>query len=173
MNKTNYYNPLTKTVYTAKMISNMGMPLDTFVLKNINLYPLEYDIPKYDPATEKITPASIVFNEYRHEYYQTFNVEKLSEEEIRINNQNKEEDLFIKLRQCRDIRISTTSWLVERHREESDMNIGTTLTSVQFAELLEYRQALRDITDSEGAPWDGGGEATPWPTVPEFIQNVL
>ena len=29
-----------------------------------------------------------------------------------------------------------------------------------------YRQALRDLPDQPGAPWDGGGELTPWPIKP-------
>ena len=32
--------------------------------------------------------------------------------------------------------------------------------------VKEYRQKLRDITKLEGAPWDGGGPNTPWPTSP-------
>ena len=29
-----------------------------------------------------------------------------------------------------------------------------------------YRTALRDLPDQPGAPWDGGGELTPWPIKP-------
>lgn len=29
-----------------------------------------------------------------------------------------------------------------------------------------YRQALRDLPQQEGAPWDGGAELTPWPVPP-------
>lgn len=32
--------------------------------------------------------------------------------------------------------------------------------------VKEYRQKLRDMTKLEGAPWDGGGPKTPWPTSP-------
>ena len=31
---------------------------------------------------------------------------------------------------------------------------------------LEYRQKLRDLPKEDGAPWDGGGEETPWPINP-------
>ncbi|MBB5143953.1 phage tail assembly chaperone [Desulfovibrio intestinalis] len=30
-----------------------------------------------------------------------------------------------------------------------------------------YRAELRALNRQEGAPWDGGGPATPWPTKPE------
>ena len=31
--------------------------------------------------------------------------------------------------------------------------------------VIAYRQALRDLPSKEGAPWDGGGDATPWPVL--------
>ena len=31
--------------------------------------------------------------------------------------------------------------------------------------ILEYRQALRDMPQEDDAPWDGGGEKTPWPVL--------
>ena len=34
-----------------------------------------------------------------------------------------------------------------------------------------YRQALRDLPAQSGAPWDGGGEATPWPEIPSVLQE--
>ena len=36
------------------------------------------------------------------------------------------------------------------------------------AAVVAYRQALRDLPAQEGAPWDGGGPNTPWPTKPEI-----
>ena len=33
-----------------------------------------------------------------------------------------------------------------------------------------YRQALRDLPSQEGAPWDGGGEETPWPVMPAGLE---
>lgn len=53
----------------------------------------------------------------------------------------------------RDGEIDRTQWLTARHRDEQDMDQATTLTAEQFAELLTYRQALRD-----------------WPLKPDFPQ---
>lgn len=47
-------------------------------------------------------------------------------------------------RAVRDAQVSATEWLVTRHRDELDMQRATTLAAEQFAELLVYRQALRD-----------------------------
>jgi hypothetical protein len=33
--------------------------------------------------------------------------------------------------------------------------------------IKAYRQFLRDLPAQEGAPFDGGGELTPWPHMPE------
>ncbi|MFU7708761.1 phage tail assembly chaperone [Aeromonas veronii] len=56
------------------------------------------------------------------------------------------------LRAQRDVAIRETSWLVERHRDEQDATIATTLTAEQYAELLAYRQQLRDLPSAPGWP---------------------
>lgn len=62
------------------------------------------------------------------------------------------EDLAANERAWRDAEVSSTEWLVTRHRDEQDMQLATTLTAEQFAELLVYRQALRDWPQSEAFP---------------------
>lgn len=52
----------------------------------------------------------------------------------------------------RDDALSDVRWLRERHRDEQDMQLATTLTGEQFAELLAYLQALRDWPQSEVFP---------------------
>ena len=41
------------------------------------------------------------------------------------------------------------------------------ISADNMAAVKAYRQALRDIPAQPGAPWDGGGEATPWPELPK------
>lgn len=60
--------------------------------------------------------------------------------------------LAVNERAWRDAEVSSTEWLVARHRDEQDMQLTTTLTAEQFAELLVYRQALRDWPQSESFP---------------------
>lgn len=55
-------------------------------------------------------------------------------------------------RAWRDAEVDSTEWLASRHRDEQDMQLPTTLTAEQFAELLVYRQALRDWPQSEPFP---------------------
>lgn len=77
------------------------------------------------------------------------------------------EELFDRLRSFRDARISAVLWMRERHADELELGKETTLTPEQYTALLTYIQALRDLPAQPGAPWDGGGELTPWPEKPE------
>lgn len=63
-----------------------------------------------------------------------------------------DEKRAIGLKGLRDSLIERTDWLVQRHRDEKDMNRPTTMSAEAFAELLEYRQTLRDLPVAEGFP---------------------
>ncbi|WP_417293066.1 phage tail assembly chaperone [Desulfovibrio porci] len=39
------------------------------------------------------------------------------------------------------------------------------LDNADMVTVRAYRQALRDLPQQDGAPWDGGGEETPWPVL--------
>ena len=77
------------------------------------------------------------------------------------------EELFARLRNQRDARINSILWMRERHADELALGKETSLTPEQYTALLTYIQALRDLPAQPGAPWDGGGELTPWPELPE------
>ena len=64
---------------------------------------------------------------------------------------------FERLRAERDRRIAATDYLIMPDYP---------LAEDYRAAVQIYRQALRDLPTQEGAPWDGGGEATPWPAMP-------
>lgn len=72
---------------------------------------------------------------------------------------NSEEQRFVRLRAERDSRIAATDYL---------MTTDYPLTEAQREKVTAYRQALRDLPEQEGAPWDGGGEATPWPVLEDL-----
>lgn len=56
----------------------------------------------------------------------------------------------------RDISLDAFKWLRERHRDEMDLGVASTLTAEQFKELLTFLQALRD-----------------WPQSPDFPTKTL
>ena len=63
------------------------------------------------------------------------------------------------------LRVARNSFLQETDKY---MTVDFPITDTLRSEILEYRQCLRDITEQPGAPWDGGGELTPWPEKPNF-----
>lgn len=74
--------------------------------------------------------------------------------------------VFASLRTERDRRLAATDFLLMPDYPISDD---------QRAAVQVYRQALRDLPAQPGAPWDGGGEGTPWPELPDMLkkrQNV-
>lgn len=52
----------------------------------------------------------------------------------------------------RNTLLTQTDWMFNRHLEQTMLKVVTNLTEEQFTKLIEYRQALRDITDIAGFP---------------------
>ena len=78
-------------------------------------------------------------------------------EAARLAEYNSEEARFERLRAERDRRLAATDYLLMEDYPLDDTSKGA---------VRLYRQSLRDLPSQEGAPWDGGGETTPWPTLP-------
>ncbi len=51
-----------------------------------------------------------------------------------------------------------TDWMVTRHRDQRDIGADTSINEQQFLALLQYRQALRDLS-----------EGLTFPSKPEFL----
>ena len=71
--------------------------------------------------------------------------------------------LFAALRSARDARLASTDKMLL-----PDYPIGADALPLVKA----YRAALRDLPDAPGAPWDGGGTSTPWPTAPNTASST-
>ena len=69
------------------------------------------------------------------------------------------EQLYAILRATRDARLAATDKYMLADYPISEDNL---------ARVKAYRATLRDLPEQSGAPWDGGGEATPWPIMPEI-----
>lgn len=68
------------------------------------------------------------------------------------------------MRAKRDAALAASDWLVERHRDEVDIDASkTTLTVAQYRELLAYRATLRNIPEQKNFP-----DVT-LPNVPVFV----
>lgn len=81
-------------------------------------------------------------------------------EAARLAEYNSEAARFKRLRAERDSRLSATDYLLMQ-----DYPLDNTLKEA----VRLYRQALRDLPAQEGAPWDGGGDETPWPAAPKVV----
>ena len=82
--------------------------------------------------------------------------EAAAAEAARLAQYNSEEARFERLRAERDRRIENTDYLLMQDYPISEDDKAAVET---------YRQALRDLPAQEGAPWDGGEDETPWPTL--------
>ena len=72
---------------------------------------------------------------------------------------------YVKIeRQWRDGEIEAIKWLRERHRDQLDLSLPTTLTATQFVELLDYLQLLRDWPQAKSFP-----DQKYRPTIPAWI----
>lgn len=70
-------------------------------------------------------------------------------------------------RSWRTAELARYEWLVTRHRDEAEMGTDASLSSGQFADLLLYRQVLRDWPSSENFP-----ALEDRPTPPEWLLNL-
>ncbi len=65
------------------------------------------------------------------------------------------DELAMLARAWRDGAIADTQWLIDRHRDEEEDLVSTTLSTEQYNELRRYRKALRE-----------------WPEAPDFPSEV-
>ena len=84
--------------------------------------------------------------------------EEAEAEAARLAEYNSAAARAIRLRTERDARLAATDKYLL-----ADYPISTE----DLDKIKAYRQALRDLPARPGAPWDGGGELTPWPELPE------
>ena len=82
-------------------------------------------------------------------------------EAARLAEYNSETARFERLRAERDRRLTATDYLLMQDYP---------LDNTRKEAVRLYRQALRDLPSQEGAPWDGGGEETPWPVMPAGLE---
>ena len=59
-------------------------------------------------------------------------------------------------------KFADTKWIRERHQEESELEVVSSLTTEQYNAWLAYWQALRDMPNQEGFD----PENPSWPTEP-------
>lgn len=118
----------------------------------------DYNIPlsPSDPTAyrDEVAPYVAVWDKER----QRLEAEAAAAEAARLAEYNSEPARARRLRAERDARLSASDYLLMPDYPLND---------AARAVVTAYRQALRDLPQQPGAPWDGGGAATPWPALPD------
>jgi len=77
--------------------------------------------------------------------------DRYTPEELTKYNSDKVQNQWDSMRDKRDGAIKESSWIIERHREQLELGVNTTITNGEYLAWLSYRQELRDypqtITD--------------------------
>ncbi|HGS4560924.1 TPA: hypothetical protein ACMDRZ_003049 [Vibrio cholerae] len=80
---------------------------------------------------------------------------EIAKEEIRSLGINPEDCDFIKNQAELDrenlLYLASTDWLVTRHRDQVDMEVNTSMTDVEYKELLLKRQEAREAVVDQDA----------------------
>ena len=70
----------------------------------------------------------------------------------------------ITMEMYRQVKLYEADWIIQRHQEETILNIDHKLTNEQYIAVLTYKQQLRDLTDTY--PKDTLSENVVWPVDP-------
>ncbi len=72
------------------------------------------------------------------------------------------------MRHKRDLMLWEATKLLNRHRNQADYGIPTTLTDDEIRAVALYAQALRDVPQQSGFP-----HAVEWPKTPECMRRMV
>lgn len=118
-------------------------------MAKFDMYPVSYEAaPEYDPMTQRIEHSNMPILK-DGKWMLTKTVVALTEGQIAQRTEAKATEV----RKQRDKLLDETDWVVVKSAE-----IGSPIPT----EMATYRQALRDITEQTGFPYD-----VQWPTKPE------
>ena len=112
-------------------------------------------MPRHIPNASPWDKEWAEINAYAEQHPDDVGNEKIS------HNPVSADELFLQLRRSRNAKLSSSDFLLL-----SDYPLPAESKNA----VLAYRKALRDLPAQEGAPWDGGGEATPWPELPAGLK---
>lgn len=76
------------------------------------------------------------------------------------------EQLFAQLRSIREVKLREYDEKISQLDRQIRLNPDYAAYPIERAEWDAYAVALCNLPAQEGAPWDGGGDETPWPQKP-------
>lgn len=147
-NKEHYWDDL------SKFIADTGYPYNTTRL-------LSYEPERNIYNVERVGIQMVVGQELEEIRWLVENKQRL----IPILEQFMQATIpVITLEMTRIQKLADLDWVVQRHQEQLALNIPTTLTTEQYIAVLNYKQQLRDLTNTYSK--DTPTEQVVWPTNP-------
>jgi len=70
---------------------------------------------------------------------------RYTDEELAAQEQEKIDYKWINMRSKRDEALAESTWVLERHKEEKELELETSITETEYLAWLTYRQQLRDF----------------------------
>lgn len=67
----------------------------------------------------------------------------------------------------RDNRLNAVAWVRDRHRDELEFGVTTTITEDSYNILMQYIVDLRNVPQQDGFP-----TAIEWPELPGFLKKA-
>jgi len=86
-------------------------------------------------------------------------------EEIAARDAERERQKWQQLRDERDSRINDCTFRLERHREQKELGVATTMSDAEYTMWLQHRQQLRDFPSTIGSIYD----MWDWPKAPNEL----
>lgn len=99
-------------------------------------------------------------------WVQIFSVNpKGTPEEIAARDAERERSKWQNLRDERDDKINECTFRLERHREQKELGIATSMSDAEYGLWLQYRQQLRDFPSTISSIYDN----IVWPKAPNEL----
>lgn len=75
---------------------------------------------------------------------------------------------IVYVRHQRDLLMSVALDAIDRHRNQTQFHLATSLTEEQVQQVAVYAEALRGVPQQTGFPY-----GVQWPTVPTCISHLI
>ena len=138
----------------AKFITDTGYPYTSTRL-------LAYEPERNMYLVERLGPESLSGQELPEIQWFTDNKQRL----IPMLEQLIQADIpVVTMEMTRSQLLYDTDWIVQRHQEQLALGSATTLTPEQYIAVLNYKQQLRDLTNTYSI--NTPTEQVVWPTNP-------
>ena len=159
-----------KIATDTQLFQIQGYPNDLNVLRQLGIFPIDYNYPKYNAEEQALIPDGELVLETRIDgdwYVQDFKVVELNEEAKAEIQNRKKENAFSLLRAERNSKLEEYDKKISQFNRELRL-ADDDYKKADIVELIDawdkYATQLCNLPEHEDAPWVGG--TIPWPEMP-------